>query len=215
MRTPARHLRLVERDEAVDPEDLLARAKRQDHAAQTAIFRRHAGHVASVLANFRVRADDLPDVVQEVFHAAFKSLDRVEDASSLRPWLTGIAVHKARHALRARRRRWWLWLASPAELPSPLSHDAPPEVRDAVRATDAALASLDEEERIAFVLRFLEGMTIEEIATALDVSPATVKRRIARARREFMALARRDPRLSGWVEPADETVGEPAHEEEP
>lgn len=201
MTSHARHLRLVGRPgDGPDLEALLVRAKAHDRAAQSAIFHLHARHVSSVLANLSVRVDDLPDVVQEVFHTAFQSLDRVEDPSALRHWITGIAVNKARHALRSRRRRWWLWLMPPAEIPAPVAHDTPPEVRDAVRATEAALSRLDEETRVAFVLRFLEGMTIDEISATLELSPATVKRRIGAARSAFMALARRDPRLAAWTD---------------
>ena len=50
------------------------------------------------------------------------------------------------------------------------------------------LARLDEEERTIFLMR-CEGLTVEQIAVAVESSPATVKRRLAEARRHIDAIA--------------------------
>ena len=50
--------------------------------------------------------------------------------------------------------------------------------------------------RIVFALRYMERMTVAEIAEMCGVSQGTVKRRLARARRRFFALAARHPALS-------------------
>lgn len=193
---PVRHLRLIE---AVPDVTWITRAQEGDRAAQTWLFEAYGLHVASVLANLRVPGPDLPDLVQEVFEVAFKKLDRLESPSVLRAWLAGIAVNKAMAAARARRRKWWLRFVEPDEVPALVSHDAPAETREAVRATHAILATLDEDERVAFVLRYLEGMTLEEVAAACSVSLATVKRRVSKARATFMERAALDPRLERWM----------------
>jgi len=193
----ARHLRLVEGPGA--DAAWVSRAQRGDAAAQTWLFESHARYVASVLANLRVPSAELPDLIQEVFLVALRSLDRLDEPSALRAWLVGIAVNKAKTAARARRRKWWLRFVEPEELPALVSEDAPTEVREAVRATHAVLATLEDEHRIAFVLRYLEGLTIDEIAVACEISPATVKRRVSAARSAFVERAKVDARLDRWT----------------
>jgi RNA polymerase sigma-70 factor (ECF subfamily) len=54
--------------------------------------------------------------------------------------------------------------------------------------------------RIVFSLRFIEGMELKEMATACDVSLATVKRRLAAAEERFLDLARKEEALRPWIE---------------
>ncbi len=111
-----------------------------------------------------------------------------------------IAVHVARSAIARRRRRSWLWFLPGAELPEVDSGAASGEVLDALRATYAALDRLPVDERIAFALRFIDGMELTEVAEACDTSLATIKRRLARAGARFEAEARRRPVLEPWLE---------------
>jgi hypothetical protein len=61
---------------------------------------------------------------------------------------------------------------------------------------DALLAEMPFRERLAFVLRFVEGMSHSEMTEAMRASRATVKRTIIRAGKRFIALSRRDPILA-------------------
>ena len=121
------------------------------------------------------------------------------DSASLRPWLLQIAVRTARKCIRRRATRRILGLRTPGELP-----DAPdavdPEQQTAVRRAHAALDRLPTDERIAFCLRFVEGMQLDEVADACDTSLATVKRRLVKARVRFERLAARDSLLGRWIE---------------
>ena len=54
--------------------------------------------------------------------------------------------------------------------------------------------------RIAFTLRYMHEMDLTEVAAATGVSLATVKRRLARAKKQFMALAKEHPELKEWLE---------------
>jgi RNA polymerase sigma-70 factor (ECF subfamily) len=86
------------------------------------------------------------------------------------------------------------------ELPDVQASAAPPEVLDALRATYAALDKLPADERIAFALRFIDGMELTEVAAACDTSLATIKRRLARAGARFEVEARKHPVLEAWLE---------------
>src|SRR5207247_1154637 len=82
---------------------------------------------------------------------------------------------------------------SPADLPEIESADASPESRNAMCETYAILAQLPDEERVAFSLRMIDQMELADVASALGVSLATVKRLLRRAQDRFIAIAKRYP----------------------
>jgi RNA polymerase sigma-70 factor (ECF subfamily) len=143
---------------------------------------------------------DLRDLHHDVFVRALSSLHNLDDPSALKGWLTVIAVHVAHTSITRRRRRSWLWFMPSDELPEVASSSASGEVLDALRATYAVLDTLPADERIAFALRFIDGMELTEVAAACDTSLATIKRRLARAGERFEAGARKQPVLETWIE---------------
>jgi RNA polymerase sigma-70 factor (ECF subfamily) len=62
------------------------------------------------------------------------------------------------------------------------------------------LGRLPVDDRIAFSLRFIEGLELTEVARACGVSLNTIKRRLDRAERRFVALAAREPSLREWLD---------------
>jgi len=74
-----------------------------------------------------------------------------------------------------------------------------PEARQAVSRLYGILDRLGSEERLAFVLRFIEGMELTEVAAALGLSLATTKRRLVRARARFDHHIARDPGLAPYL----------------
>jgi RNA polymerase sigma-70 factor (ECF subfamily) len=111
-----------------------------------------------------------------------------------------IATHTACRAIRARRARRWLFFWDPAELPEAAVNDVDSDVTEACRRTYAVLERLPADERVAFALRYIEGMEVERVAECCDVSLSTIKRRLDRAETRFTAAARHDEVLSKWLE---------------
>jgi RNA polymerase sigma-70 factor (ECF subfamily) len=169
-------------------------------SARAALYDRHADHVHRVLRRVLGVDRDLADLHHDVFVRALASLSTLEDPSALKGWLTTIAVHVARGAIARRRRQRWLWFLPSDELPEVDSGAASGEVLDALRATYVVLDRLPAEERIAFALRFVDGMELTEVAAACETSLATIKRRLARAAARFEIEARAFPVLEPWLE---------------
>src|SRR5262249_11464483 len=123
----------------------------------------------------------------------------VVDDDSLRPWLTSIAVFTARRQIRRYGRRKSFLLFSHDDLPEVAAPVSNPEIQEALRATYRVLSRLPADERIAFTLRFIDGMELAEIAGACRVSLATIKRRVLRGKLRFEKIASQYDELSEWM----------------
>jgi RNA polymerase sigma-70 factor (ECF subfamily) len=139
---------------------------------------------------------EVPDLINEVFARALEGVKVLRDSAALKGWIGSVAIFTARAFLRNRRtRRNWLTFQSPHELPDVAAAIATPEVSRKLQRVYAVLDRLPRDERIAFALRFIEGMELTEIAQVTDVSLATVKRRLMKAQRLFWDAVREDPLL--------------------
>jgi RNA polymerase sigma-70 factor (ECF subfamily) len=183
-----------------DDRALLEGLRRGDAGAFVALYDRYAPHLRRVLARVMGVDDELPELLHDTFVSAFAGFRGLRDDACLQAWLTRIAVFTARGCIRRRRRRRWLEFRAPEAIEDPPVSHAEPEDVQALRRAYLALERLGADERIVFALRYLEQMTVAEAASACGVSPATVKRRLARAEEAFSAIAREDPVLRSWVE---------------
>lgn len=185
---------------AGDDAALVQGFRRGDPGARAALYDRHADHVHRVLYRILGFHTDLADLHHDVFVRALSAIGSLDDPSALKGWLTMIAVNVAHSAITRRRRRSWLWFLPSEELPEVPSTVASGEVRDALRATYAALDTLPPDERIAFALRFIDGMELTEVAAACGTSLSTIKRRLARASDRFATEAQKHPALEAWLD---------------
>jgi RNA polymerase sigma-70 factor (ECF subfamily) len=168
--------------------------------AERELLERYTRHVERVVARITGDASaDLDDRVLEVFVRVVGRLASLRDPDSLPGFVTQIAVFVAREAIRARRRRRWLAFLAPADLPETEAPVASDEIRGALDAFYELVERLDPDPRIVFLLRHVEGMELAEVASACDVSLATVKRRLSEAEREFKARAAAVPELEPWL----------------
>jgi RNA polymerase sigma-70 factor (ECF subfamily) len=178
---------------------IVAAIRAGERAGGSALYDRHASYVRRVLVRVLGPDAELRDLIQDVFVIAIDSIERLAEPSALRAWLAGISVHRARAEIRRKTRNRWLSFFPTSELPAIQAPEIAPEVNAAVRATYGVLVKLGPDERIVFALRFIEGMELVEVADACGVSLATIKRRLARARRKFETIARGVPELSDWI----------------
>jgi RNA polymerase sigma-70 factor (ECF subfamily) len=169
-------------------------------AAIRVFYERYSQRVLRTLHRLLGSEPELPDAHHEAFERALRSISGLRDAARLEAWLTGVAVFTARSVIQRRVRRRWLRFMAPEKVPEAEAVVASNEVSQAVRATSALLEQLAVDDRIAFVLRFVEGMELEEGAEVCKVSLSTFKRRLARAEARFTALAREDSVLADWME---------------
>jgi RNA polymerase sigma-70 factor, ECF subfamily len=180
-------------------EEQLVRSLRERHpAAMVHFYSRFSAHVRNLLFRMLGPDSELDDTLHDTFVRALESIDRLRDPKALRSWTLGVAVHTARIELQRRRRRRWLSLFAPADLPELPASDAAPEAVEALRSISRLLDRLPTDERIAVVLRLAERTTIPEAAAACRVSLSTFKRRFARGEKLFRELATGEPALADF-----------------
>jgi RNA polymerase sigma-70 factor (ECF subfamily) len=188
--------------------ELSARLNRLDRGAWKSFYLEHRRLVSAVLATLIGYADELDDVVQEVFVTALSLVrcGRVRlkgDEAGVRAWLLAITRRLAR--AEARRRRTSRTRQIEYDWESHGAAPPDPALAQALRRAEQLLGGLPDRLRIPWVLRNLERMTIEEVALATGVSMATVKRRVGRAEGHFRQLALRDPVVQDYLRHGDPT----------
>ena len=145
-------------------------------------FRDWAPWVAGICFRLTGRREEVDDLVQDVFLAAHGGLERLRNPEALRAWLAGIAVRVCRRRLRSLRFRQWAGLA---EVPSHLelvdASVVSPEDRALLVGVYRCLDRLPLEQRLAWILRHVQGEQLEDVAKLCGCSLATAKRRIAAA----------------------------------
>jgi len=182
-------------------DDDLIDGLRAGHPGAAALFYdRYATSVHRTLQSVLGRDADIPDLLQDVFIRAIDRISELQHLDQVRSWLTTIAVFTARAHIRRLARRKWLFLFSPDQTRQ--RHLEPPssDARRALRETYRTLDTLPANERIAFVLRYIDGLTLPEAAAAASTSLATLKRRLSRAEKKFIARVREQPLLEQWLQ---------------
>jgi RNA polymerase sigma-70 factor (ECF subfamily) len=175
-----------------DPE-AVTRARNGDGEAFRSLVERHSRYLFGVAHRLTGSAADAEDVVQEAWLRAHRQLARFEARADVRTWLHRITVNCAIDAIRARRHREDAHDPLDLEtgplseqgaegqvLPDRLAESGQIQVR--VRQALGGLTAL---ERAAFILRHMEGQSIEDIGTALGMKTSATKHSIFRAVRKM------------------------------
>ncbi len=164
--------------------DLVGAARAGELWAQEALYRHNVGAVFGLVRRLLGSEEDVDDVVQDTFILAFRALGSLREPGALRSWMLRIAVGRVSRVIRRRRVLAGLGLRAreaPPDVDAMLGPSATPDVALELARVYDFVVRLDADLRIAFVLRRIEGSTLEEIVELTGASLATVKRRVARA----------------------------------
>jgi RNA polymerase sigma-70 factor, ECF subfamily len=145
------------------------------------VFRRYAPYVGALVLKLIGRPGDVDDVVQDVFIQAHRGLSKLREPEAVRPWLRRITVRRTRRWLRKRWVLRWFGESDVDAHPELADPSASPEDRAALIHVYRNLETMTRDERLAWVLRFVEGETLESIADLLGSSVSTVQRRLRAA----------------------------------
>src|SRR5262249_46295935 len=145
------------------------------HAPEMA-WERYAPLVHRIVSRAIGPDAEVEDVTQEIFYRLFSRIGTLRKPEALRSFVISFAIRIVKWELRRRRARRWLTLSETGDVPEEQLTVMDAESRYALRRLYAMLDRLSTRERLVLVLRHIEGMTLEEIAEAMELSLATVKR---------------------------------------
>lgn len=182
--------------EALADLDLAGLVAARDPVAARVIITRNNQRLFRAAWSVSKDRAEAEDVVQAAYLKAFAAIGRFQGASSLSTWLTRIVLNEALERRRsARRRDARLDVRSVVALEEYRdklmvgSMNAAPDgslIRAQIRRMlEGAIGRLPEDFRLVFVLRDVEGLSVEEASEVLGVPPATIKTRLLRARRRL------------------------------
>lgn len=172
-------------------QELVKRVQAGDKSAFDVLVRKYQHKIANLVSRYIHDPAEVLDVTQDAFLKAYRALPRFRGDSAFYTWLYRIAINTAKNYLVSRDRR------PPTgdidaedaiyfEAAGALRDNATPErllLRDEIKATvNDAINKLPSDLRTAITLREMEGLSYEEIATAMDCPVGTVRSRIFRAR---------------------------------
>lgn len=174
---------------------LLEACQQGDRDALRALFDAYKDRVYSLALHYTRDHAAASDIVQEVFLKLTTRLERFRGDARFGTWLCRLVVNAC---LDERRRRWRLVPFGPEDGARQAVERRPQEeilARHQIReAVQAAVARLSPKLRLPILLRYLEGLSYEEIAAVLGCTKGTVASRLNRGHRD---LARRLGSLRG------------------
>ncbi|TMM40180.1 MAG: RNA polymerase sigma factor SigM [Actinobacteria bacterium] len=177
-----------DRVQAVDPQRpaddaaLLRAHVAGDRDAFAELVRRHRDRLWAVALRTLGDREEAADAVQEALISAYRSAHRFRGDSAVTTWLHRIVVNACLDRVRRRSARPTVPLADTEPLPVPaVDSDTALDVR-------AALARLPADQRAALVLVDVQGYSVAEAATILEIAEGTVKSRCSRGRARLAAL---------------------------
>jgi RNA polymerase sigma-70 factor (ECF subfamily) len=137
------------------------------------------------------------DLVQDIFHIFFRQVHLLREPRALKAFIITITKHEIARA--ARRRKASAQVFCHSDRPAGIARPADLDARKALEHLCIILARLNDVDRTAFALRFIERLALSEISQALGVSEATTKRRIARAWSRVTVHARQNTALGEYA----------------
>ena len=173
---------------AQSPHQLTSEATRQlvtasiagDRSAMQRLYEQCSPQVYGLMLRM-VGPQDADDLTQHVFLQMFRKLEQYHGRSKLETWLYRLASNEALQHLRRRKRHATIsldWEPESTEDRENTSHEMS-------RLLEAALARLDSELRLVFLLKEAQGLSYREIAEAVGIPEGTVGSRLNRARKEL------------------------------
>jgi len=162
-----------------------------DPAAFTMLVDRHAPACIRFATRMLGNQEDAEDVTQETLVRAHRALARFDETMSFRTWIMSILINRCRTALLHRRRRSARVLLDERAVERAHVDGGAnqAELRDVI---ERALARLDPVQREAFLLKHVESLSYDEMATVTGVGISALKMRVQRACERLQAALQED-----------------------
>lgn len=165
----------------------VARVLGGDVAAYADLVARHRDRLLRYAMRMLCDADEADDVTQETFVRAYRSLATCEDPSRFGGWIFSILANRCRTAGARRAKREAVFISTGSDVddwPADAEHTIADADSSAERI-ERALMELNSAHREAFILKYVEDMSYDEMAALTGAGVSALKMRVSRAR-EFL-----------------------------
>jgi len=171
--------------------ELVSRVQGGDKKAFDFLVRKYQHKILNLIGRYIKDPHEVPDVAQETFIKAYRSLPGFRGDSAFYTWLYRIAINTAKNHLVSQSRRppgedidsqeaeQYEGASRLKEYATPENHLLKEEIEQTV---NQAIAELPEDLKVAITLREIDGMSYDEIAQVMVCPVGTVRSRIFRAR---------------------------------
>jgi RNA polymerase sigma-70 factor (ECF subfamily) len=182
---------------------LIRRLKQRDETAFREMIKTYQSEVFNLVFRMLGNRAEAEDLAQEIFVTVFKSIDGFRSESKFSTWLYRIAINTCKNRYKYLSRRKYHATRSLEQTPErqalePTAENSalplqaqisqPDKMLEGLQLEQAiqqAIASLEQEQRTLVVLRDIQGLSYQEIATITQLPEGTVKSRLHRARMEL------------------------------
>jgi RNA polymerase sigma-70 factor (ECF subfamily) len=168
--------------------NIIDQLKKRDEKAFRQLVEEYQRMVFQTCMGIVHNADDADDVSQEVFIEVFNSIDHFRADSKISTWLYRIAVNKSLNHIRANKRKRLFQSLGFSNSPDVADTSIPIDAienQQRKKIMDAAIDSLPENQRTAFVLHKIDDLSYKEIAEIMNVSLSSVESLIFRAKQNL------------------------------
>jgi RNA polymerase sigma-70 factor (ECF subfamily) len=193
--------------------ELVAATLDGDKEAFGEIVKRYQQFVFNAIYHYLGPKAEIEDIAQEVFIKLFRALDRYDTSRPLQAWIYRITANQCfdeGRKLRHRRVRYFADLGEDEEERIRRYFDeagqgaslTEEQANESLRLLQTLMNGLPEKDRMAFVLREIEGLSYAEVSQAMNTSVTAARIRISRVKKRLMK------QLDKVVGPAKEKSGE-------
>jgi len=176
---------------------LVERFQLGDISAFNTLVSKYQTRIYDVVYSHTHNIEDAYDLSQEVFLRAFKSLGKFKKRSSFYTWLYRIAINACIDFTRQNSRittipiEEWSAVLEPRNLGNPNHENSPAravEIQELRQLITKAINQLPPKQRVVFIMKRYQGLSLEEIAKLLDRSVGTVKAHLSHATSKLSCL---------------------------
>jgi len=176
---------------------MIERLVSKDERAYRELMDEYGKRVYNTCLGFLKNGEDAEDVTQEVFIEVFRSIASFEGKSAVSTWIYRIAISKCLdHQKASKAKKRFAYVQSlfglndeeHGALPNDMKHPGIVlEDKERARILFQSIASLGENQRIAFTLCNVEGLSYKEISEVMEISVASVESLLFRAKKNLQA----------------------------
>lgn len=180
-------------DAEISDSDIIEKVLNGNKNFYEVIMRRYNQRLFRISRSYINDEDEVQDILQESYVKAYENLDKFENRSAFSTWLVKIVINETL-ARKNKRKRYtslsqndqqneendnYKIYSIPSEMKNPEEEASNNELKDAL---EKVIDSLPEKYRTVYVMREIEGMSVADTSTGLEITESNVKVRLNRAK---------------------------------